>query len=150
MCLPFKTCFWMRGGGAWLIYGPLWTTTAHQPPFVPEELLAVNQICCWKILGKGSALWHCGLYLYFEKTPYPDLVSQYKEPSRLLGWLSDLAVHWSPRATWAVQCQAGCWRAARHTRVQLLDCHITTDYLGGLLTVYAANWAQSLGLFTQC
>lgn len=49
------------------------------------------------------------------------------------------AVHWSPRATWAVQCQAGCWRAARHTRVQLLDCHITTDYLGGLLTVYAAN-----------
>lgn len=60
------------------------------------------------------------------------------------------AVHRSPRATWAVQCRAGCRQAVRHTAVQLLDCHITTGCRrGGLLTVYALNWAWSLCIFTQ-
>lgn len=52
----------------------LMVTTTHPLSFVPEWLLTVNQMCCRRFLGTGSALWHQGLYLKtFTMTLFPSI-----------------------------------------------------------------------------
>lgn len=141
----------MRGAGLDWFISPLW---AHDRYSSPASLCSRRVAQCksnllLEIFGRGLSSSALGSIFIFLKKPLTlTLFPSIKNLPDFWDGCRIFAVHCSPRATWVVQRLAKCWWAVRHTRVQLLDCHITIYCWGGLLTVYAANWAQSLGLFT--
>lgn len=131
-----QNIFWTGGGGRpWLIYDPLWTHSHYKPPTFLCARLAAH--CKSNLLLEifGHGLSSVSLGSIFIKTLTLTLFPSIKNLPDSWDGCRVFAVHCSPGATWAVQCHAGCRRAVRHTRVQLLDFHITTDCWGGLLTV---------------
>lgn len=143
MCPSFKTCH----RSPLLLYSQL--------PRPPSLSFCTGQAACSKsnlllkkfFFGAVPQLFDTAVYIYTQQTPRPDLVSQYKEPCGLQGWLSYLRTtpRRSPSATWAYRCQAGCRRAAGHTRAQLLDCRITSG-VGGITHCLRSKLHSDSGL----
>lgn len=119
----------------WLIYSPAGARNYYYPPTSLSTSVAAH--CKSNLLLEifGHGLSSVALRSIFKKNPHPDLVSQYKESSRLLGWLSCFCCGLFPKFHLDLGNRAECQRAVRHTRVQLLDCHITTDCWKGLLAI---------------
>lgn len=86
MCPSFKTCH----RSPLLLYSQL--------PRPPSLSFCTGQAACSKsnlllkkfFFGAVPQLFDTAVYIYTQQTPRPDLVSQYKEPCGLQGWLSYL------------------------------------------------------------
>lgn len=100
-----QNIFWMRGGWQILIYIRLWTHNHYNSPaFLCARLAAhCKSNLLLEIFGhRLNSVTLCSIFKKQKKSPHPDLVSQYKEPSRLLGWLSYLC------SALFTQCHLGC------------------------------------------
>lgn len=125
VCLSFKP-FSGRGGRPWLIYSPPWTHNNYNPPTFLCARVAAHCKSYLLLEIFGHRLSSMALRSIFKKNLTLTLFPSIKNLADSWDGCRVFALHGSPGATWAVQCHAGCRWAVRHTRVQLLDFHITT------------------------
>lgn len=115
----------------WLIYSPAGARNYYYPPTSLSTSVAAH--CKSNLLLEifGHGLSSVALRSIFKKTLTLTLFSSIKQVPDSWDDCHVFAVGCSPSSTWTW----GTVRSVRHTRVQLLDCHITTDCWKGLLAI---------------
>lgn len=136
--LSFRLLSGWQGDMSWQIYCP--------PPPMPKKQLAINQSTAGGLTGPGLTPWHPGLYL--KKDTHTLTLTLTLFPS-----LNNISNSWDCCHVFGLRCcspGATCtdrrgW-AIRHTRVQLLDFHITATTLRRIINRLGSRSSSLIGL----